>query len=75
MTPPTDMAALVDQVDRYVLEKQLAESGDRVVVVAGSSLGTPSTMNGIVIHTLGQSWLTSASAEGTPRLAIGIENT
>jgi pyruvate kinase len=74
MTPPTDMASLVDQVDRFVQEKKMAESGDRIVVVAGSSLGTPSTMNGIVIHTVGQSWLTSA-ADGSQRLAIGIENT
>jgi hypothetical protein len=68
------MAGLVDQVDAYVLEKKMAESGDRIVVVAGSSLGTPSTMNGVVIHTLGQSWLTSGH-DGTPRLALGIENT
>jgi hypothetical protein len=44
------------------------------VVVAGSSLGTPSTMNGVVIHTLGESWLT-ASQGGPPQLAIGVENT
>jgi hypothetical protein len=31
-------------------------------------------MNGVVIHTLGQSWLTSG-ADGKPHLAIGIENT
>jgi hypothetical protein len=31
-------------------------------------------MNGVVIHTLGQSWLTSGH-DGTPRLALGIENT
>jgi pyruvate kinase len=74
MTPPTDMASLVDQVDRFVQEKKMADSGDRIVVVAGSSLGTPSTMNGMVIHTVGQSWLTSG-ADGSPRLAIGIENT
>jgi pyruvate kinase len=74
MEPPTDMAALVDAVDRYVVEKQMAEPGDRIVVVAGSSLGTPSTMNGVVIHTLGESWLT-AGKDGTPHLAIGIENT
>jgi pyruvate kinase len=75
MQPPTDMASLVDQVDRYVQEKKIAEAGDRIVVVAGSSLGTPSTMNGVVIHTLGESWLTAAQPGGSPQLAIGIENT
>lgn len=75
MKPPNDMAALVDQVDRFVLEKKIAESGDRIVVVAGSSLGTPSTMNGVVIHTLGESWLTTPASGDQPRLAIGIENT
>jgi pyruvate kinase len=74
MQPPTDMASLVDQVDRYVQEKKIAEAGDRIVVVAGSSLGTPSTMNGVVIHTLGESWLTAGQG-GPPQLAIGIENT
>ncbi|CAA9431546.1 MAG: Pyruvate kinase, partial [uncultured Phycisphaerae bacterium] len=75
MKPPGDMAALVDMVDRYVQEKKVAEAGDRIVVVAGSSLGTPSTMNGVVIHTLGESWLTAGSPGAQPQLAIGIENT
>ena len=74
MKPPTDMATLVDQVDKFVLEHKFGHPGDRVVVVAGSSLGTPSTMNGVVIHTLGESWLTSGQG-GSPRLAIGVENT
>jgi pyruvate kinase len=74
MKPPSDMAALVDQVDRYVQEKRIAEAGDRIVVVAGTSLGTPSTMNGVVIHTLGESWLI-AGETGTPQMTIGIENT
>ena len=74
MKPPTDMASLVDEVDRYVVGKKLAEPGDRIVVVAGSSLGTPSTMNGIVLHTLGESWLTGGEGHA-PQLALGIENT
>src|SRR5688572_18388645 len=74
MKPPTDMATLVDQVDKFILSKKFAEVGDRIVVVAGSSLGTPSTMNGIVIHTLGESWLTAGQG-GPPQLAIGVENT
>ena len=56
MDVPEDMASLVDRVDRLVRERKFAEPGRRIVVVAGSSLGTPSTMNGIVIHTVGESW-------------------
>jgi pyruvate kinase len=74
MKPPSDMATLVDQVDKFVLGRKFAEAGDRIVVVAGSSLGTPSTMNGVVIHTLGESWLTAGQG-GPPQLAIGVENT
>jgi pyruvate kinase len=70
MQAPTDLASLVDAVDKYVLSRKIAEPGDRIVVVAGASLGTPSTMNGVIIHTLGESWLTTSQG----RLAIGVEN-
>jgi pyruvate kinase len=56
MTPPADMAALIKQVDELVRRRALAEDGSRIVIVAGSSLGTPSTLNGIIIHTLGETW-------------------
>jgi pyruvate kinase len=56
MEAPTDMASLVYQVDQFVRERQFASAGDRIVIVAGSSLGTPSTMNGVVIHTVGETW-------------------
>src|SRR5207244_8526040 len=54
---PSTMGELVEAVDRLVLEKQYASSGDRIVIVAGTSMGTPGTMNGIVIHTIGEEWL------------------
>jgi pyruvate kinase len=56
MDVPEDMGSLVDRVDSLVRERKFAEAGRRIVIVAGSSLGTPSTMNGIVIHTVGESW-------------------
>lgn len=56
MEAPTDMASLVSQVDEFVRQRQFAAAGNRIVIVAGSSLGTPSTMNGIVIHTVGEIW-------------------
>jgi len=45
-----------EQVDRIVQTKQFAKVGDRIVLVAGSSLGTPGTLNGIIIHTVGKTW-------------------
>ena len=56
MEAPSDMASLVAQVDEFVGRRQFATAGNRIVIVAGSSLGTPSTMNGIVIHTVGEIW-------------------
>jgi pyruvate kinase len=54
MPPPRDMNELLINVDRLICERKFAESGDRIVIVAGSSLGTPGTLNGIVLHTLGE---------------------
>jgi pyruvate kinase len=56
MTPPTGMSGLVENVDTLVREKNFAELGSRIVIVAGAALGTPSTVNGIVIHTVGDTW-------------------
>lgn len=51
-----DMRELVGSIDRLVQDRHFAVHGDRIVIVAGSSLGTPGTMNGIVIHTVGEPW-------------------
>jgi pyruvate kinase len=72
MEPPHDMATLVHRVDELVMARQFAAPGSRIVIVAGSSLGTPATLNGIVIHTVGETWnsmdgspeFTSATSEG-----------
>ena len=34
-----------------------------IVIVAGSSLGTPGTLNGIVIHTVGEVWKVTMEKE------------
>jgi pyruvate kinase len=63
-TPPLDdVSDLVGRIDRLVQQKQLAEAGDRIVVVSGSSLGTPGTMTGIVVHTVGERWSPPGSDE------------
>src|SRR5690242_10521477 len=56
MPVPRDMADLVNGVDKLVREKELAQDGNRIVIVVGAPLGTPGTMNGIVIHTIGEGW-------------------
>ncbi len=56
MAPSTDLVELVTRIDRLVQELKHAEPGDRIVIVAGSSLGTPGTMNGIILHTVGENW-------------------
>ena len=67
MAPPDDMATLVQRVDQLVQDRQFAPTGSRIVIVAGSSLGTPSTLNGIIIHTVGETWkpVTDASPDFT----------
>jgi pyruvate kinase len=54
MPPPRDITELVHGIDRIIRERKFAETGERIVIVAGSSLGTPGTMNGIVLHTVGE---------------------
>jgi pyruvate kinase len=56
MPPPRDMSELVANVDRLLRARKFADTGERVVIVAGSSLGTPGTLNGIVLHTVGESY-------------------
>jgi pyruvate kinase len=55
-SPPTDMLDTIAQADALVLGKKLAAAGDRIVLVAGWSPAMPNTMNGIIIHTLGEKW-------------------
>ncbi len=56
MAPPQKMLDLVDSVDGLVRERKFAALGDRIVIVAGAALGTPGTVNGIIIHTVGERW-------------------
>jgi pyruvate kinase len=55
MAPPSSMVDLVGAVDQFVQEKEFARPGDRLVIVAGANMGTPKTMNTVVIHTVGES--------------------
>jgi pyruvate kinase len=58
-----DMTSLIEKVDEFVVTGKLAEAGDRVLIVAGWSPGTPGTMNGLVIHTIGDTWTPVPTAQ------------
>ena len=64
MAPPLNMADLVESVDRLVGQKAFTPPGSRIVIVAGASLGTPSTLNGVVIHTIGERSSANLAAPG-----------
>lgn len=54
LPPPRDVNELVSTVDRVVHERKFVHAGDRIVIVAGSALGTPGTLNGVIVHTIGE---------------------
>lgn len=56
MSPPQTMLDLVEAVDALVRERKFASRGDRLIIVAGAALGTPGTLNGIILHTIGERW-------------------
>jgi len=56
MAPPVNMLDLVQNVDALVQERKFATLGDRIVIVAGAALGTPGTLNGVILHTVGEQW-------------------
>ena len=62
MPQTNDVNSLIAQVDQLVQQKGLAAIADRIVIVAGSALGAPGTMNGIIIHTVGESPLAAVTS-------------
>jgi pyruvate kinase len=54
LAPCDDIATLVREADDLVRQRDYATAGDRIVVVAGSSMGTPGMLNGVLIHTVGK---------------------
>jgi pyruvate kinase len=67
MDRPQEMTDLIEHADRLVQQLDLAKAGDRVVVIAGSSLGPPGTMNSIVVHTVGEHWSTTPASDEDAR--------
>jgi len=56
MHAPKNMDALIETIDRTLRETKRAENGDRIVIVAGSTLDAAGTVNSVIIHTLGEGW-------------------
>jgi len=51
-----DIQQVMTATDQLIVERGLAQNGDRVLIVAGWSPAMAGTMNGLVIHTVGTSW-------------------
>jgi pyruvate kinase len=63
MSASSDLTSLIAKVDEYVLQRKYAEPKDRILIVAGWSPSMPGTMNGIVIHTVGDAWTPVPTAQ------------
>jgi pyruvate kinase len=63
MTPSSDLTGLIGKVDNFVLTNKYAAVKDRILIVAGWSPSMPGTMNGIVIHTVGDAWTPVPTAQ------------
>jgi pyruvate kinase len=66
MDRPSSMAQLFADVDNLLIARKYAAKGDCVVMVVGWSPTTSETMNGIVIHHVGDKWapLSPSGAKG-----------
>jgi pyruvate kinase len=58
-----EMNDLIRNVDKLVIERKFAVPADRIVIVAGWSPAMPGTMNGMMIHTVGQPWIPMPNAQ------------
>lgn len=56
MPPPANFMELVGHVDALVRGQNFASVGDRILIVAGTSMGIPGTLDGLFVHTVGQQW-------------------
>jgi pyruvate kinase len=73
MAPPQNMLDLVQGVDALVQERKFAALGDRIVIVAGAAMGTPGTLNGVILHTVGEQWTGELENSPTNGQTIGVQ--
>jgi pyruvate kinase len=72
MVAPETLVELISSVDAMIQAHGYAKVGDRVVICAGAAMGTPGTMNSVVIHTVGETWLDNDAQRLTSGLAMGV---
>jgi pyruvate kinase len=65
---------LVGQIDDLLQVQKFAAAGDRIVIVTGSSLGTPGMMNGVLIHTVGDRLPQAAAAANAAAPLAAMES-
>lgn len=63
MQAPPDLTVLIERIDEFVIARKYAELQDRILIIAGWSPGTAGSMNGIVIHTVGEPWTPVPTAQ------------
>jgi pyruvate kinase len=67
MEKPEKMGDLFHSVDEMIISQKYASEGDCILLIAGWSPAMPDTMNGIIIHTVGERWAAlSPSGDPTP---------
>ena len=71
--PAANIHDLVHNVDALVQERKFAALGDRIVIVAGAALGTPGTLNGVILHTIGEQWTGELENSATNGQTIGVQ--
>jgi len=62
MPAPAGVQELISRADEMVQRLGLAGASDRIVIVAGPSMGVPGTVNQVIIHTVGQASATADAA-------------
>jgi pyruvate kinase len=73
MAAPEHINDLVQNVDAMVRERKFASLGDRIIIVAGAALGTPGTLNGVILHTVGEQWTGEVQNPVGDGDAVGIQ--
>ncbi|MBC7783184.1 MAG: pyruvate kinase [Burkholderiales bacterium] len=56
MERPESTAEMFERIDKMLIARKYAQEGDRIIIVAGWSPTTPDTMNGIIVHSVGDKW-------------------
>ena len=61
--PSNDIGSVIEKTDELIRAKQYAKPGERVLVIAGWSPSMAGSMNGMVIHTVGDTWTAVPTAQ------------